>query len=486
MAEYARFVARRHSTIAVRPLGPEPRRSQGRRPVLLIALGLFVVGAAAGYLIGLPGDTPDASATVTTTEPPVAAGSSTLSVAEYAWTQQSSPEFTPRLWAVHTATEVDGYIYALITDDIQNRASRGLWRTADGARWEPVTFDLGPGAVATDLDVRGESLVVSGWEGARPTVWTSSPLDGTPTLAWEPIGLEGGELPIGELVPVFSDVHTAINSAGEHVVLAAMQYSLDHHDLQQVVESNGLGASLPEIAVHESQIWTKTTSAAGNEVVSVLQVPDPITVQAASGPVGTWVTELYAWAMWVSADGSSFSAADPIKGIDVAPQVMGFGDGFIATTWTAATDTYDMLLSVDGREWGPMPGPVPEECGATRPGVVGAELLLVAGEDFAHTCTTQDGTSWQVHHTPQTAVADNAILWITGNETRFLALAINSQERAVLESADGTLWRQITFEPEAKSGSAYLAGERVLNVARVGGRNSPRPWTIWVGQRLES
>ena len=451
----------------------------------LIALALFVVGAAAGYLIGLPRDTTASSAAVTTTAPPVASGLSNLGVAEFAWTKQDSPEFRPRLWAVHTAIEVDGYIYALITDDIQNRISRALWRTADGAGWEQLALDLGPGAVATDLDVRGESLVVSGWDGARPTVWTSSPLNDTARLTWRPAHLDDGELPVGRLVPVFSEVQTEISSAGEHVVVAAMQYSVDRDDLQPMGESNGFGAPLPEIAVHGSRIWTKTVDAAGIETVSVLPIPDPITVQPASGSVGTRVTELYAWAVWVSPDGSSYSATDPIEGLEVAPDVMAFRDGFMATTYDLATDTFDMLLSPDGREWAPLPGPVPEECGKARPGVVGSGLLFVPSGDFAHTCTSQDGASWQVHSTPQSAIADNAFLWITGNETRFLALAANSQERAMLESTDGIVWREIAFEPEAAPGSAYLAGERVLNVARVGGRSAPRPWTMWVGEKIE-
>lgn len=450
-----------------------------------MTLALFVVGAATGYLIGLPSETTASPDSVTTTASP-ADGSSIAGVTEYSWTRQSSPEFTPRLWAVHSAVEVDGYIYALITDDIQNRVSRALWRTADGAEWEPVPLDLGQSAVATDLDVREESLVMSGWEESRPTIWTSNPLDGTTRLTWQPTHLDEGELPLGQLVPVFSEVRTAINSAGEHVVVAAMQYSLDRYDLQPGGEPNGSGAPTPEIAVHGSQIWTRTIGATGREVVNVIPIPDPITVQPTSGQVGTRVTELSAWAMWVSADGRSFSAIDPIDGLDLAPDVSAFHDEFVASTLTLATNTYDVLASADGSTWTPVAEPVPEQCGRTRPGVVGAAVLLVASDDFAHTCTSPDGASWRVHSTPQTAVSENAFVWITGNDTGFLALAINSQERAVLESADGIAWRRIGLEPGMAIGGAYLAGERVLNVARVGGRQTPRPWSMWVGQRLDN
>ena len=219
--------------------------------------------------------------------------------------------------------------------------------------------------------------------------------------------------------------------------------------------------------------------------MSVVPIPDPITVQPVSGSVGTRVTELTAWAMWTSADGTSFSPTDPLDGLDIAPTVSAFNDGFVATTWSPATDTFAVLSSADGAAWEPLAGQIPEECGNARPGVVGAAVLLVASKDFAHTCTTRDGASWQVHDTPQTTVADNAFLWITGNHTGFLALAANSQERAILESADGRAWKRIGFEPGIPTGSVILAGERVLNVARVGGQRMPRPWTMWVGQRLE-
>ena len=475
-------MARKHSPAAVRPLGPQPRQPAGRRPAKLIAFALFVVGAAAGYLIGQPGD-PSASV-----EPEqaaaVGAGSSVVDVTEYSWTRQTSPEFTPRLWAVHTAIEVDGYIYALITDDIQNRVSRALWRTANGAEWEQVSLDLGPGSVATDLDIRGEQLVVSGWDESRPTIWTTSIHHDITQLTWRPTHLDDGELPIGQLVPVFSEVRTEINSAGEHVVVAAMQYAIERDEVLPV-GPNRPGGELSEIAIHGSQIWARTVSAAGQEAVEVVPIPEPITVQPISGRVGSRVTELSAWTMWVSPDGDSFVPIEPIRGLDVAPTVSAFNDGFIASTLTLDTSTYQILTSADGAAWRPVAGPVPEQCGSSRPGVVGAEMLLVAGDDFTHTCTPRDGVSWQVHETPQTAVSDNAFLWITGNEQGFLAFAINSEERAVLESADGIAWQRIGLEPSMAIGGAYLAGERMLNVARTGGRQTPQPWTMWVGQRLE-
>lgn len=479
-------MARRHPSTAVRPLGLEPKRSQGRGPVRLIALALFVVGAAAGYLVGLPNDTTAAPGSATTTAPPVGSGSSVVDVTDYVWTQQSSPEFTPRLWAVHTAIEFDGYIYALITDDIQNRTSRALWRTADGAEWEQLALELGSAAVATDLDILEGRLVVSGWDGSRPTIWTSSAIGEMTDLTWRPTGLAGGELPIGQLVPVFSEVRTEINSAGEHVVVAAMQYSIDPQDFQTGSEPIGSGTPEPEIAIHKSQIWTRTVDTAGQEVVDVVPIPAPITVQPISGPVGTRVTELSAWAMWVSPDGTNYSAIDPIEGLDLAPDVSAFNDGFVASTLTLATRTYEILISTDGTVWNPISGPVPERCGRTRPGVVGAAVLLVANEDFSETCTTPDGISWQVNPTPHTTVSDNAFLWIAGNETGFLALAVNSQGHPVLESADGITWRRIGLEPAMAIGGAYLAGERVINVARAGGQSPPRPWTMWVGQRLGS
>ncbi len=453
----------------------------------MLALGLLVVGIAAGYLLGVPGNpTPPIAATTTTTvEVAAATAAEPLEVVDYAWTEQASPDRDPRLWAVHTAIEHDGAIYTLIVEDIDDRLSRALWRTADGAAWEQVSLDLGPDTVPTDLDVLDGDLLISGWDGDQPGLWRSTGSIQAPNISWRPVPLPSNRFPIGDLARVFSRVKTEVNAVGEVVVVADMLYAIDARSIPGTTDRWGNPIALdgrPSMTVTGTEIWTSAVSADGVETASMLTIPPAYSTRPVSGRAGLDVVEVHAWSMWTSPTGSSFRTVAPQSGSDLAPTVMSFEDGFVAAVPAWAKKRYGLLMSEDGTAWEAAPGAPPSECGNARPAVAGAGVLLLVSEDFDYTCTSADGEVWEVHPSPQTAVSQNAFVWVTGDGDRFLAVAVNSQERAFLESVDGIDWRRSSLTDGATGGSAHLVGERLLVVARTGGSRDERPWTVWVGE----
>ncbi len=473
-------MARRPTETAVRPLGKPERPSPTRRRLPVISLALFTLGAAAGYLLGLTGESTAADAPTTptsTTAPPVGAGAPGLGIAEYEWTRQIPPERNPNLWAIYQAVEFEGAIYLLIVDDIRNRISRALWKSDNGATWEQMTLDLGDDAVATDLDIYRGRLMISGWLGDRPAIWHAETVGEGAKVDWSLTSLPSASFPLGELQRVFSRVTTEVNGADEISVVASMQHAVD----PDVVAGGSDYMERPEMVVTGSSIWTKTIDGSGAVHARAIEIPDSFATKPVSGVAGTDVIEIQTWSSWHSADGNTFypSAVDGSHGV---PVVRALGDRFVASVPGWGDDRYTLLLSADGATWDRSPIQPPYECGHPRPVAVGPAGLLLASETFDHTCTSRDGTRWQIEEVPETAVARGTFVWFDGNESRFLAIAFNANERAVLVSRDGVTWEKVSQADGMSGGSELLAGGRLVAANRTGTRTSPNPWTVWVGE----
>lgn len=451
-----------------------------RRPLPVIAVALFTLGAAAGYLLALTGESNAATAptsTTSTTAPPVGAGAPGLGTAEYEWVKQIPPERNPNLWAIHAAVELEGDIYLLIVDDIRDRISRALWRSNDGATWEQMTLDLGADAVATDLDVYRGRLLISGWLGDRPAVWHSGTNAEGAAIEWSLTSLPSAAFPLGELQRVFSRVTTEVNSADEIAVVASMKYAVD----PDVVAGGSDYLQRPELVVTGSSIWTKTIDASGAVHMGAMEIPEAFATNPVSGVAGTDVIEIQAWSNWYSDDGHTF-ATSAVDGSHGVPIIRGLEEGFVASAPPWGEQRFTLLSSADGATWERSPIQPPHECGHTRPVTVGPAGLFLASETFDHTCTSSDGAQWKIEEVPETAVAQGAFVWFDANERRYLAIAFNTNERAVLVSQDAVTWEKVSQERGMSGGSAFLAGNRLVAANRTGTRNSPNPWTVWVGE----
>ena len=360
MPGYSRCMARRPVENFVRPLDDVAVARRPSRPVPVIALVLFSLGIAGGYLLGLTGDDTAATAptTTSTSVPPVGAGAASLTVADFEWTEQMPPEHGPGLWAVHKAIEHDGQVYLLIVDDIGNRISRALWRSHDGASWERVTLGLGDDAVATDLDVYQGQLMISGWLGERPAVWRSADLIDAAAVQWARVSLPSEPFPFSELQRVFSRVSTQVNDEDELVVVATMQYAID----PDLLAGRSDYVERPELVVTDSAIWTKIIDGTGTIHMGTTAIPGNIAVKPTSGKLGTDVIELQAWSSWHSTDGRSFGALEE-PDFDLAPIVNGFGDGFVASV-PVPGNRFELLFSEDGSTWVPPTNRPPAACGA--------------------------------------------------------------------------------------------------------------------------
>ena len=474
---------RGHLEEAVRPLGERPAHREPRSRPGLVATALVVIGAAAGYLVGLPAET-SADLVPTTTAPgAVAAGGTTTPVADYDWVTPSGPSTRSPTWRVIAATDFEGDIYVLVLDDFEDRRLRSVWRSPDGADWEPVPLDFGTDVIVTDLDVHDGSLLLSGWDGGRPALW-SSPEGVSAQTRWEQILLPGESLSDASLIEGASAVSTEVNAAGEIVVVADLEYEIS--DLALSLSSDPAVESVlqfdewPKVAVTDDLRWIRIVDPGGSETVQVIETPAELSIRPLGGRLGVDITGLEAWRAWTSDDGSLFEPVLMPEEVTRTPRIMALGDGFVASAPTETLD-FALLHSADGAGWESWTGDIPDECGSQKAAAAANGMVLLVSKNFDHSCTTDDGTTWLVHPSPRTIISSNGFVGVDGGNKGFLVTSLNSVENAVLESPDGVNWRRVGFADGIIGGRSIPVGDRILTIARSGFAGGQRSWTVSVG-----
>lgn len=475
-------MARQVDNGAVRPLGESRRQAEHQHLPGMIAVALIVAGGMAGYLFGLPGDTAlPAAATVTTTNVPAVEPLATP--LHYQWLEQSPMDSEQDAWAVHAAEDLNDVIYLLVSDDRYSPLSRVLWRSRDGKQWEVMPLDLGPGAQVTDLDVYGQSLLLSGWVGTTPTIWRSQASSTSTDIEWiaAPLvsDLDAVGLPITEL----SSINTVVNSAGSVVTTANVEINLEP-SLLSLTEDPGVTsllhfAEFPDVAVSSTRLWMRIVDPDGEESVHTIQIPTSVRVRPVSGQYGIDIGALQAWAIWGSTDATGFTPIDLPAVLTGPLQTMPFGDSFAATTTSdgGGTDLWVLADSV----WTPSTWEVPAECGDWRRTVADGHRLVTISDDFDTACISEDGLHWVVRASSSTAVSSPASIWIEGSGDGFIAMAGNSLEYAVLTSADGLEWVRVNTNPDTVATRVFRVGDRLVTTARPAGSMIPRPVVVWVG-----
>jgi hypothetical protein len=474
---------RTESQGAVRPLTVQPeRRTSPRRLPLAVAGALLIIGASAGYLLGLPNDSATPVALATTT-PPSATPASQMTPAHYDWFEQQPTGEGQQAWDVYAAVELDDDIYLLVADDQDSRRIRVLWRSSDGETWDRVDLGLGPDVTITDLDVYRSNLLLSGWDGDVATVWQSQELESGSDPQWLATPLPDAAPGFGELIGD-STVSSQINNSGEIVVSAEM--GIDITDALLELPASGAVPNLlsyrelPEVAVADSRLWMRIVTADGDEEIHTQIIPSTIRVTPEAGHYGTEVGFLTAGALWISTDGELFETVD-LGGLAAAPSPQAFNDIFFSV-FADSAGTHELWTSADGSSWLPSSWIPPTECGDWQGVAVGGSGLLLTSDGFDTLCLSGSGTDWEVRQSKATAVSTKASVWIEGDDNRYLALARNSAESAVLTSSDGFHWNRVEFTQEILSTSTFLVGDRLVTSARPMGTSRPRPLVVWVGQ----
>jgi hypothetical protein len=448
----------------------------------MIAVALLLAGGMAGYLFGLPGDTavPGPAAATTTTVIVPAPAATPL---RYQWLEQSPLGAEQDAWAVYAAEDLDDVIYLLVSDDYDSPLSRVLWRSLDGEQWELMPLDLGPGAQVTDLDVHGQSLLLSGWAGNIPTVWRSRPSSTTSDFDWIAVPLASDLTTVGLPMTEFASVTTVVNSAGRTVTTANVDISLEAK-LLDLTKDPGVAsllhfAEFPEVAVSSTRVWMRIVDPDGEESVHTSQIPTTVRVRPVSGQYGIDVGALQAWAMWESTNAIEFTPI-VLPAVLTGPlQTMPFGDGFAATTTN--DDGRTDLWTLAGSAWTQSTWEVPAECGDWRRTAADGHRLLTISDNFDTACISEDGSNWVVRSSSPTAVSSAASIWIEGTGDGFIAIAGNSLEYAVLTSGDGLEWVPLNSTPDTLATRVFRVGDRLVTTARPVGSMTPRPVVIWVG-----
>lgn len=475
-------MARETDSGSVRPLGEPRRHPQHQRLPGLIAVALLAAGGTAGFILGLPGDTVRAEAITATTA--AAVPTPQVTPLPYQWLEQAPIDNDQDAWAVHAAVEFDDDIYLLVSDDFETPRRRALWRSGDGEQWETLPLDLGPAAQVTDLDVYGQTLLLSGWSGTTPTMWRSQSPAAKDGFNWISMPLASGLDTVGQPIAAWSDLTTIVNPQGRAVTTARVAISLEDRLLSM---SRGAGvtsllqlAELPQVAVAAGRLWMRTVAVDGDETVEMIQIPDTVGVKRGSGNYGTDIPALQAWAMWDSTDGFAFTPRGlPTPLVDDL-RPMPFGDSFVATTENDRGRTDLWTLTDVG--WEPSDWTVPAECGGWENTAADGALLLTISDNFDAICVSEDGATWAVNESPTTAVSSQATIWIEGVREGFLAMALNSMEIAVLTSDDGVGWAVVNSAPEILGSVAYRVGDRLIATARRSGEMQPQPVVVWVGE----
>jgi hypothetical protein len=108
--------------------------------------------------------------------------------------------------------------------------------------------------------------------------------------------------------------------------------------------------------------------------------------------------------------------------------------------------------------------------------------MLLINDDFDTVCVSENTFDWTVRESAGTSLATTGQVWATGTATGFLALARNSQEFAVLISANGLDWQPIDFATGLLGTHTFLVGDRLITNAMT---NGPPPFgrrfSVWVG-----
>lgn len=464
--------------LTVRPDRPPP---PGRLPAVVV-VALLVIGASAGYLLGLPNDTVDGAAPPTTAAPAIAPATQSTP-AHYDWLEQQPT--SQDAWAVFTAVELGDYLYLLVANDPESPFGRSLWRSRDGAAWDLVELEFGPNAVVTDLDTYEETLLLSGWDGDNATIWRSQLLPQGETPRWTAATLPTtqpvfGDLAVGRGHPY---VTSEINSQREIVV--AMRAGIDLTDTLLDLLGGGPTTSLldypelPEVVVTNSRLWMRIVASDGTESVHTESIPATLRITPAAGRYGTEVAPLDTGALWTSTDGRSFAAVD-LSALPVAPVPQPFNDIFVSTVAGSDGDA-TLWISASGQSWNPSGWLPPAECGGWQGVAVGNPGLLLASDEFDTLCRSGNGTDWEVRPSATTKVPSTTSVWIEGGRAGYLALAENSMERVVLTSNDGFTWDRVESTPEVMGSRTFRVGDRLVTTAR-GDSLSAQPVVIWVGR----
>lgn len=469
----------------MRPLTVKPeRRNSPRRLPATVAGALLLIGASAGYLLGLPSDTAASIAPVTTAAPG-AAPANQITPTQYDWLKQRPTSENQQAWAVYAATELVDHLYLLVADDGDFRNRRVLWRSADGETWDRLKLDLGAEVTVTDLDVDGSTLLLSGWDGDTAMVWRSQALAGGDEPQWLATPLPDVADGFGDVIGV--SVTSEINKSGEIVVSAEMGIDVTNTLLEfpagQPVPNLLSYRELPEVAVADGRLWMRIVTADGDEQVHTQTIPKTIRVTSEAGHYGTEIRFLTAGALWVSADGARFSAVD-LGDLAEIPSPQSFNDIFISVAANAG-GAHELWSSADGSTWSPSSWVAPAACGDWQGVAIGGPGLLLSSDDFDTHCLSGSGTDWEIRPSASTKVSTMASVWIEGDDGGYLALARNSTESAVLTSSDGFHWDRVAFNEEILGIRTFAVGDRLVTSSRPFGTARPRPLVVWVGERSD-
>ena len=448
------------------------------------AFALLAIGGVIGYALGLPAtQRADIAVPTTTTEASTEPAPRPILDAGYRWTGQDFAGTARQAWGLFSADEIGDTLYLLVFSDPQNPRARAIWRSDAGASWDAIPLGFGPETVVHDLDAYEGSLLLAGWRGDVPTIWASQ---GHVDLGhdWIEIPLPYIELPGADIWTAESDLELEVNEAGEIVVSVATHFEITQLLLDLAGDPTATSllhlAQLPHVAVSQQRLWAHVETAAGDETIEYIDLPETAVFDPDSGSYGTSTGLAIARSLWVSADGRSFAPVD-LSGMAVGPQPHGLGDSFVAAL-PSPTGLPSLWTSRDGMTWQPSATPPPSECASWTALTVGSPGVLLTNDRFDVMCLSDNGVDWDVRPSPATAISSSGRAWVAGGDTGFIALVNSIREFAVLISSDGFQWNTVDFGPGTVGSHTLQVGDRLVASVMVVEQDPPsRRFEVRVG-----